>query len=300
MPSSTAEYMALFRALESVSPLEDRLFSDPYAVRFLRPFLQRLVTISRWRVPRRLVEWAIDLLWPGARASGVARTRLIDDLLTGASNGAGIEQVVVLGAGFDCRAHRQLVGSTSTFLEVDRPETQQPKRERLRDLSADHVRYVPCDFESDSLAHGLEAAGFDAERLAFFLWEGVTNYLDAKAVEAVLRFIGTTAPGSVLLFTYVDRLVLDEPERFHGSRRLRTLLWSSGESWTFGLEPSRVAGFLRASGLRLVCDAGSVDYRARYLGSRRARLRGYEFYRTAVATVAPESSSHEGESPCPR
>jgi len=131
MASSTAEYMALFRALESTRPPEVRLFDDPYAVRFLRPSLRAVIRISHSRLGRALVQAAIDFLWPGARASGVARTRLIDDALVGASRDARIEQVVLLGAGFDCRANRLSLGPALEFLEVDRPDTQEVKRERL-------------------------------------------------------------------------------------------------------------------------------------------------------------------------
>jgi methyltransferase (TIGR00027 family) len=228
---------------------------------------------------------AIDRLWPGARASGVARTRLIDDALLALSRGGEIEQVVLLGAGFDCRAHRQSLRPAPVYLEVDRPETQDLKRERLGERAGGDVRYVPCDFEAGSLGASLEKAGFTPQRPAFFLWEGVTNYLSPSAVDDVLEYVRSTAPGTLLLFTYVDRRILDEPDRFVGSRRLRSTLRSSDETWTFGLEPSGLAAFLEQRGLRLVCDQGSIEYRAHYLGSRGAHLRGYEFYRAAVARV---------------
>lgn len=283
--SATAEYMALFRALESAGPRESRLFDDPYATRFLRPSLSALVRLSGWRSGRSLVQRTLDWLWPGARASGVARTRLIDDALVAAVSEGRFEQVVFLGAGFDCRAHRQLSGEGLTCFEVDRGATQEHKRKCLSDVISCAVRYVPCDFESDSLAAGMENAGFSLAKPSFFVWEGVTNYLDPKAIDEVLAYVGASAPGSSLLFTYVDRLVLDEPDRFAGTRRLRSMLRGSNESWTFGLHPSELGGFLEHRGLHLVCDTGSVEYRSRYLGDRGAHLCGYEFYRTALATV---------------
>jgi methyltransferase (TIGR00027 family) len=144
---------------------------------------------------------------------------------------------------------------------------------------------VPCDFEAGSLAASLESAGFESNRSTFVVWEGVTNYLSSEAVDDVLDTVRGIAPGSVLLFTYVDRLVLDEPGRFVGSHRLRSTLQSSDEPWTFGLDPSGLADFLKQRGLALVCDESSVDYRARYLGSAGRDLRGYEFYRAAIAKV---------------
>jgi len=301
MASSTAEYMALFRALESTGPTGSRLFDDPYAVRFLRPSLRGLVRASRSRLGRAFVLTAIDRLWPGARASGVARTRFIDNALVTASREGKLEQVVLLGAGFDCRAHRLSLASDPVYLEVDRPETQESKRRRLSPAGeGGRVRYVPCDFEAGSLAADLENAGFDPNGSTFVLWEGVTNYLSPEAVDDVLDTFRGMAPGSVLLFTYVDRLVLHEPERFAGSRRLRSILRSSDEPWTFGLDPSGLADFLEQRGLALVRDEGSVEYRARYLGSRGHALRGYEFYRAAIAEVCDDALPQQGASACRR
>src|SRR5262245_23641861 len=104
-PSQTAEYMALFRAIESVQPPTRRLFSDPFSRAFLRPPLHLAADVARLPLLGKLIAWIIDRRWPGARPSGVARTRLIDDLLLRALHD-GVQQVVILGAGFDCRAYR--------------------------------------------------------------------------------------------------------------------------------------------------------------------------------------------------
>ena len=89
--SRTAEYMALFRALEYVRPADARLFDDRFAQEFLRPSLRTVVRLSRAPLFGNLVSRLIDQRWPGARASGVARTRFIDDALVNALQD-GIEQ----------------------------------------------------------------------------------------------------------------------------------------------------------------------------------------------------------------
>lgn len=295
MVSATAEYMALFRALESSAPGSDRLFDDPYACRFLRPSLRAVVRMGRSPLCRPLLLATLDALWPGARTSGIARTRFIDDALVATARDEGLQQVVLLGAGFDCRAHRRLLHPPAVFLEVDRAEIQARKRRLLRDRAGDAVRYVPCDFEAGALDASLRRAGFRRDQPAFFLWEGVTNYLSPGAVDEVLEFVSSTAPGSLLLFTYVERRVLEDPGGFAGSRRLRWILGRTQESWTFGIAPSEVSAFLRERGLHLLCDTGSVDYRARYLGEDGAHLRGYEFYRAALAGVAGAARSDGDE-----
>jgi O-methyltransferase involved in polyketide biosynthesis len=76
--SHTAANMAMIRALETAKPPDLRLFSDPFALRFLPPWHRALmlpVGCSPWR---RMIEGIFDRKAPGARTSGAARTRLID------------------------------------------------------------------------------------------------------------------------------------------------------------------------------------------------------------------------------
>jgi methyltransferase (TIGR00027 family) len=189
--SRTAEYMAFFRALESARAPRKRLFTDSFAMQFLRPGLRRAVYFSRVPVLGALIPRYLDRRVPGARTSGVARTRLIDDAVCQALR-EGIGQVLILGAGFDCRAYRLLgIGSAAVF-EVDHPATLSVKRANLYGALANlpqNVRFVEMDFDRQSLREALTQAGFDPLRPAVFLWEGVTNYLSADAVDAVLRFV---------------------------------------------------------------------------------------------------------------
>jgi methyltransferase (TIGR00027 family) len=308
--SRTAEFMALFRALESCRrPRGQRLFEDPLAVAFLRPSLRLAVHAAGIPLLGRLVPAFIDHRWPGARSSGVARTRLIDDVL-GAALREGADQVVLLGAGFDCRAHRLPGIDRTRVFEIDRPATLRAKQERLRrrlPRLPGHVVFVEADLEEQDLEPALRSAGFRPTSRSLFVWEGVTNYLTEDAVDTTLRRVGAlAAPGSRLLFTYVHRGFLDGSSAFPAGRRLSRTLQRIGEPWTFGLDPAEVPGFLARRGFRILEDWGAVDYRSRYLGERALRLRGYEFYRAALAEAcasreacaAPLGST--GGHPCPR
>jgi hypothetical protein len=79
--------------------------------------------------------------------------------------------------------------------------------------------------------------------------------------------------------------VLDAPEAFEGTAKLFATLSESDERWTFGIDPSHLSDFLARRGLVLDEDVGAVDYRARYFGRAASGMRGYEFYRVAVAHV---------------
>lgn len=284
--SRTAEYMALFRALESARPADRRLFSDPFARRFLGAPLALVARAARLPPLGDLVCSIIDRRWPGARTSAVARTRFIDDVVV--DEARGVSQLVILGAGFDARAYRLQALRRAAVFEVDHPDTSRAKRAAVARVLGDvpaHVSFVPTDFDERALPQAMAAAGHRPEARSLVLWEGVTNYLTAPAVDATLRWCAQAAPGSRLVFTYDDRAVLDDPTSFVGTERLRASLATAGERWTFGLDPGEVPAFLAARGLALEQDVGATEYRRRCFGPAAARMAGYEFYRIVVARV---------------
>jgi methyltransferase (TIGR00027 family) len=284
--SRTAQYVALYRALETSEPRRPPLFRDPHAMSFLPRRLALLVRASRAPAVRGLVERYADRRAPGARTSAIARTAYIDDAVRAAVR-AGIDQLVILGAGFDSRAHRMPELAGASVYEVDRAETQALKRAQLPE--AGRLRYVAVDFLRDDVGERLAAAGWSAARPSMFLWEGVTNYLTEAAVVRTLAWIGSTAPGGRVVFTYIHAGVLDGSVAFDGGQQLVENVRSLGEPWTFGLAPAAVAPFVARAGLVLREDIGADDYRKRYLGP--VAVPGYRFYRIAFAEVARRGAS---------
>ena len=92
------------------------------------------------------------------------RERHIDEHLQACLN-EGLQQLVILGAGFDARAYRfdQLKQGVRVF-EVDHPATQAVKLAKLRDVFGQvpgHVTFVPVDFNTQTLAQRLFESGYD-------------------------------------------------------------------------------------------------------------------------------------------
>ena len=285
-PSRTAEFMALFRAIETARPAFRRLFEDRLAKSFLSPSLRTVVAFSRLPGIYNIFAGIIDRRWPGARTSGIARTREIDDLTIEALS-KGARQVVLLGAGFDSRPYRLAGMDKASIYEVDHPATSARKQEiikRALNSVPANVRFVPMDFNKDDLDAQLSRAGFKPSLPTFIIWEGVSNYLSPEAVDSTLVWCGKAAVAGRVAFTYIDKKVLDNPALFYGTDRITNLLQGVGEKWTFGLNPGELRSYLERWGLRLESDSNATQYREKHFGKRSARMKGYEFYRLAVAS----------------
>ena len=159
----------------------------------------------------------------GLRGFVIARHRFIDDALTAATE-QGIDQLVLLGAGYDTRAWRfaDVLGDTPVF-EVDHPATG-ARKARIADAKLPeqpHIVRVPIDFQTQDLATRLRDEGFAPGKRTFVVWEGVSVYLMRDAVIGTLTSLAALCgPGSQLA---LDCLAFpDQPDWL--SRRLRIAL----------------------------------------------------------------------------
>ena len=184
------------------------------------------------------------------------RTQFLDAAIEAALD--RVEQVAILGAGWDTRAVGMLRGVGIRVFEVDTPATQAVKRAGMERAGLDdaEVTYVAVDFNRERWLERLRDEGWDSGKRSFVLWEGVTYYLDAEAAAATLRAVGDLAPGSEVAFDYFTGDVPAGGGPKQLARARRWLDWL-GEPWTFGLpadEPPEAAAraFVEAQGLRLV------------------------------------------------
>jgi methyltransferase (TIGR00027 family) len=264
-PSRTADQNALFRALEARRRATARVADDPLAARFLSPEFRLLAASARLPAMRRLLEMVIDHRWPCARPGVIARTRLIDQVVIGELG--RVSQVLILGAGFDSRAWRLPGMDRMPVFELDHPATQAAKRRALRRTGrpAPHVTFIPVVFGADDPGHALAASRFATDVPTLVLWEGVTNYLDAEAVDATFRLLASAlAPGSLVLFTYVDAGILDGSAVIPGAETTMRAVRRVGEPFTFGFTPSRLPGYLADRGFELLSDERVSDAARRF------------------------------------
>jgi methyltransferase (TIGR00027 family) len=291
--SSTAAWVAAARSAGVLLPAELQLAHDPYGVRFADGVGGGLARLGlRYpRLGRRLLER------PGALGALVLwmqlRTRALDDMLRAFVAGGG-RQVVLLGAGYDCRALRfaELLGTARVF-EVDHPATQAEKRARVPSLPAERVRYVSWDFAREplsDLAARLAEEGLDARARSFTIWEGVTMYLEPPQIEATLEAVHQLgAPGSELAFTYLDRSAIERPR---GDARLTKRIVSGvGEPYRFGWDPQTLPGWLRQRGYTLCSDQTDHELSQQHWPARYAAPFGRAERHVALARTLPTSGT---------
>lgn len=271
------------RAIEVYRPEGERIYDARFDYALLPTFWRWLMLPGI----RHGLSSVLEKAGMGTPGMLWCRTRFIDDALT-ASLQEGAEQVVCLGAGFDTRAYRIPGVERTRFFELDLPDPQSLKREYLRrrigSLPA-HVTLVPIDFDRQSITDELAAAGYHRGVRTFFIWEGVTQYITAEAVDATIRFATSAAPGSEIAFTYVDRGIIDGSNRSKIDQRIMSRVQRRGMPWVFGLDPAEVEEWLERRGFRLVDHAGASDYRDRYLAPLGRQATVYEGERMALAEV---------------
>ena len=255
-PSSTARGAALYRAIHQT--LEGGfIFSDPFAIRILDD-----------ETRAGLDESAADPSNRPMRLFIAARSRFSEEALA-ACVARGTRQVVVLGAGLDTFALRNPhAGFGVRVFEVDYPATQGWKRERLKQAGLAipaSLTFAPVDFERQSLAEGLQAAGFHADRPAFFQWLGVTPYLTREAIAATLDFIAGV-PDSEVVFDYGEPFA-----NYAAGHRERIMARaasaaSRGEPWLSQFDPDEISRLLREKGFASIEDLGVAALAHRFYG----------------------------------
>lgn len=257
--SRTALVVAGHRYDESMLPEGERICYDPYAVHFIAPEM-----LALYKDPVRLqaVREHMERLVPGMGNSIRARTRYFDDFVK-RSIAEGLEQLVILGAGYDTRPYRIEGIEKVRVFEVDHPDTQCVKTGKIKEIFGrlpDHVSYVPADLAAEDLGQGLRAKGYDISRRTLFLMEGLVYYLPPRVLDDILSFIvKNSGRGSSVLFDYFFQSVVDGTHE--EGRGMKQLARCVGEPLLFGIEEGSAEAFLAERGFSRARNVTTGDCR---------------------------------------
>lgn len=181
----------------------------------------------------------------------LVRTRFIDEMMVRAVQG-GATQLVILGAGFDTRAHRfaELLKDVAV-IEIDYGATQAYKKRRVEAAlggTPPNVVYAPIDFTRESLGEVLRRAGFEPGRKTYYICEGVSMYVPEEGMKETLRAIAAeSAPGSALLLEYLNRGLLESMTKYPTGMIKNAVNW--GEPFVFGVPDGQDREFFLEAGL---------------------------------------------------
>jgi methyltransferase (TIGR00027 family) len=224
----------------------------------------------------KLNVWLAEKLVPGFHEHLISRTRFIDDLIK-KSAASGVEQYVILGAGYDSRAHRLELPSSLRIFEVDQPEVQARKRSKLpKELpNLESITYVAVDFSHQSLTEQLMDAGFDQSKSTVFTLEGVSQYITKEAFDSMIKEMAalTQKANSIFFVSYASELLNKNPEACFGKgypnaeKRAKLITYGSakvGEPWISFYGAEEIESVLSQNGYSIKENVTLKDLNSRY------------------------------------
>ena len=289
----TAQGVAKQRLIETIAGPDKRVINDPYADSFVigSSFIKLM--------GHKLNAWLSEKLAPGFHEHLIARTKFIDELIEKSAVN-GIEQYVILGAGYDSRAHRLELPSCLKIFEVDQPEVQDRKRSKLpKELpNLENVTYVTVDFAHQSLSERLLNAGFDRTKSTVFTLEGVTQYISKEAFNSTMKEMSRLCQktSSIFALSFVNELLNKNPEDCFGRGYLnpekkanlikKLSAKAAGEPWISFYSTEEIEGLLSENGYSIKENVTLEDLNSLYFGPVGRTLSENEIFKLEHFVIA--------------
>lgn len=242
-----AELITNVRAYESSKNQDERICYDPLAVHFINP--------KMWEVLVEHPEMAADT--EAGINSIVSRVKYFDDFLE-KSLKEGLEQLIILGAGFDTRAYRINGLEDVEVFEVDHPDTQHFKVQKIKEIFGsipENVIYVPIDFETEKIGENLLKKGYNSSLKTLFIMEGFIYYIKPEAVADTLSFIvKNSGKGSAVIFDYLLDTEVEEGNKQRPGANI----------FKFGIKEDGLKEFLSQFGFSKIWGSTTADLKELY------------------------------------
>ena len=289
----TAQGVAKQRLIETIAGPDKRVINDPYADNFMMGAgLMKLMG-------HKLNVWLAKKLAPGFHEHIISRTRFVDDLIEKSAT-EGVEQYVILGAGYDSRAHRLELPSSLKIFEVDQPEVQDRKRSKLpKELpNSENVTYVTVDFAHQSLTERLLNSGFDRTKSTVFTLEGVTQYISKEAFNSTMKEMSRLCQktSSIFALSFVNELLNKNPEDCFGRGYLnpekkanlikKLSAKAAGEPWISFYSTEEIEGLLSENGYSIKENVTLEDLNSLYFGPVGRTLSENEIFKLEHFVIA--------------
>jgi methyltransferase (TIGR00027 family) len=198
----------------------------------------------------------------------IARTHYFDNIFASALKN-NIDQIVFLGAGYDCRPYRfaGFIKNTKIF-ELDKKPTQNHKVSILRENNVEipkNISFVPVDFENDDFLSLLLQYGYDKFKPTLFIWEGVTFYLFKDTVIQMLKTIKeNSGSGSRVCFDF--QTIQSEKDLINTGLKAETI--------KFGIESGKITNFVTDNQYTVIEHLTASDMEKQFLTLQNGDLFG--------------------------
>ena len=288
----TAQGVAKQRLIETIAGPEKCVINDPYADCFV--IGSGIIKL----MGHRFNAWLSEKLAPGFHEHLISRTKFIDELVE-KSSVDGIEQYVILGAGYDSRAHRLELPSSLRIFEVDQPEVSDIKLSKLpKELpNSENVTYVDVDFSHQSLTERLMDAGFEIGKSTLFTLEGVSQYITKEAVSSSIKEMAalTKDTSSIFFMSYVDELLDQNPEACFGkgypnpakkANLIKGLSAKVGEPWISFYSDEEIESLLLQNGYSIDKNVTLEDLNSLYFSPVGRTLKEDQIFKLEHFVVA--------------
>lgn len=255
--------VALLRALGHMEACAETRCADNLAHHFLS---------EEWKMAlrfRRSILTRFEDTAPGMYAYTLARTRFFDRLLEQAIANS-IQQIIVIGSGYDSRPFRFHAAYPLTFVEVDTPATHLAKANLVRsaqlDTAGNRLVQIALDLNAQDLLETL-ASEINWTIPFLIIAEGVLYYLPPRFFSSVIDafFAKRGARGSMLAFDYMNTNLLRRPDVFYGGQAVIAAEKSGDAAFPFTMTPADMPRLCANTGLSVIQDYDEVDIARLYL-----------------------------------
>jgi O-methyltransferase involved in polyketide biosynthesis len=272
-PSETALFAALRRTLANKEFNNERFGPDNLAIHFLPANFRFFLKFKRVRANTKD---RLDDVLPGLYEYMIARTAYFDRLFLDALKDK-TAQIVLLGAGYDTRAYRFARENHGTrIFELDIPPTQERKKECIKKARIDvpeQVRFVPIDFNQESLIDVLEKGGYRSD----------------------LEFVSQDShPESAIGFDYTISISEGNINNYYGVKEFVGSMneHHASEELMFSIDEGETESFLERRGLKMVDHLDNEEIERTFLlqedGSPLGQITGHFHFVLASAKKQPE------------
>ena len=258
---NTAYGAAAFRLIEQYEPEDKRLFNDPVIYHLTNSVL-RFILKSKFM--RNYYVHLSDKMIPGIVGAQICRTKFIDEKTSQVLK--DVQQILILGAGLDTRALRIKGIEEKIIYEIDLPDVQEYKKQKLLKYYGKlpaMVNYIPVDFNEMKTETALNSTSFDYDKRTLVLLEAVIQYIKRDAVDEVFNFLSKLTNNSYLIFTYVLHDVIERKNE----TAEKLMDWSEKHNcpFLFGINQTEIESFLKNYNLEILEDVGAEFYQEKYL-----------------------------------